>query len=208
MRQGGLVVRRGAKVSPRPHLKKSNVTLRKVPGALTLGLLASLAGHAGLYGRGHAMGGDYHALLVEAALAGALCLLAFFGALAWNGSKGIADGSVVAARLLARLPGAGALFASTLLWYAVAEAIEPHHSPTSTLAAGVALAAASWLLSGLARAFVAIVADAVIVVRRTRFAPRTFFWQRCPARRPLLRRAPLVRRRYARPPPVAVLIRA
>jgi hypothetical protein len=184
------------------------VTLRKVPGALILGLLASLAAHAALYGSGHAMGGDYHAVLVQAGLAGALCLLAFFGALAWNGSKGIADGSVVATRLEARLPGIGALFASTLLWYVAAEAIEPHHSPTSTLAAGVALAAAAWLLSRLARAFVALVAGAVIAVRRTRFSPRTFFWARRPARRPLLRRAPLVRRRFARPPPIAVLTRA
>ncbi|MGA8574509.1 MAG: hypothetical protein WB609_02335 [Candidatus Cybelea sp.] len=184
------------------------MTLRKVPGALVLGLLASLAAHAALFGREHAMGGDYHALLVEAALGGALCLLAFFGALAWNGSKGTADGSIVAARLQGRLPGAGALFASTLLWYVVAEAIEPHHSPAGTLAAGVALAAAAWLLSRLARAFVAIVAGAVIAVRRTHFSPRTFFWQLRPARRPLLRRASLVRRRYARPPPVAVLIRA
>jgi hypothetical protein len=184
------------------------VTLRKVPGCLTLGLLASLAAHAALYGRGHAMGGEYHTLLLEAALAGGLSLLAFFGALAWGGSKHAADGSIVGARLQARLPGTGALFASALLWYGAAEAIEPHHLAATPLAAGIALALAAWVLACLARAFVRVVAGTVIAARRAHFSPRTFFWQRRAARRPLIRRAPLTRRRFARPPPTAVLTRA
>jgi hypothetical protein len=151
------------------------------------------------------MGGEYHTLLVQAALAGALSLLAFFGALAWGGSKHAADGSIIGARLRARLPGAGALFASALLWYAAAEAIEPHHSPASPLAAGFALVLAAWVLARLARACVHLIAGAVIAVRRAHFSPRTFSWQRRVARQPLVRRAPLTRRRFARPPPIAVL---
>lgn len=181
------------------------MTLRKVPGSLTLGLLASLAAHAALYGRGHAMGGEYHTLLLEAALAGALSLLAFFGALAWGGSKHAADGSIVGTRLQARLPSAVALFSSALLWYAAAEAIEPHHSPARPLAAALALALAAWVLARLARAFVQVVAGAVIAVRRAHFSPRTFSWRRRSAQPPLIRRAPLARRRFARPPPIAVL---
>ena len=45
------------KVSPQARLEKSLVTLRKVPAALALGLLASMLAHGGLYGGEHAMGG-------------------------------------------------------------------------------------------------------------------------------------------------------
>lgn len=208
VRQGGRVVRRGAQVSPRCRLEKSIVTLRKVPATLTLGLLASLAAHTALFGQGHAMGGGYHAALVQTALAGALCLLAFFGALAWNGSAGTADGSVVAARLRARLPGAASLFAATLLWYGAAETLEPHHAPVSMIVAILALAGIAWLLLRLANAIVTIVAGAVIAVRSTPFAPRAIPRSRRPRTHLVPRRAPFARRRFARPPPVLALIRA
>ena len=184
------------------------MTLRKVPGTLILGLLASLAGHAAVFGGGHAMGGGYHALLVQIALGGALCLLAFFGALAWSGSHDTADGSVAAARLRARLPNAGALFASTLLWYAAAEALEPQHAPASTLAAAAALVAVAWIILRLAHAIVTIVADAVIAVCRTTFSPRSAAWSRRSRLHLIPRRAPVARRRFARPPPVLASIRA
>ncbi len=184
------------------------MTLRKVPGSLVVGLLASLAAHAALYGGAHAMGGDYHALLVQIALGGALCLLAFFGALAWGGSKGTADGSVVAARLRARVPGFGALFASTLLWYAAAESLEPHHAAASAVGATFALAGIAWLVQRLAHALVAILAGAVIAAGRAPFSPRLTSWARRQRRHLIARRAPTARRRFARPPPVLALTRA
>jgi hypothetical protein len=151
------------------------------------------------------MGGGYHDLLVQAAIIGALSLLAFFGALAWSGSKGISDGSVVAARLRARIPGAGVLFGSTLVWYAAAEALEPHHAPVSPAAAMLALAAIAWLVSRLAGAIVAVIAGAVIAARRIAFSPRTAPWSRRPRIHLIPRRAPFARRRFARPPPVSAL---
>ncbi len=184
------------------------MTPRKVPATLILGLLASLAAHAALFGRGHAMGGGFHAVLVQLALTGALCLLAFFGALAWNGSQGAADGSIVAARLRARLPGLGTLFAGTLAWYAAAEALEPHHASVSLVVTGVAVAGIAWLVLQLARAIVTIVAGAVIAVCRAAFSPRATSRHRRPRQHLIARRAPIARRRFARPPPVFALIRA
>lgn len=184
------------------------MTLRKVPATLILGLLASLAAHTALFGQGHAMGGGYHAALAQAALTGALCLLAFFGALAWNGSAGTADGSVVAARLRARLPGAASLFAATLVWYGAAEALEPQHAPASMIVAMIALAGIACLVSRLANAIVTLVAGAVIAARGTPFAPRPIPRSRRPRLHLIPRRAPLARRRFARPPPVLALNRA
>ena len=103
--QGAGSVRRGPKVSPQARLEKTLVTLRKVPAALALGLLASMLAHGGLYGGEHAMGGGYHAALVQMALAGAVGLFLFFGLLAASGKNAVVDGSVLAARLLERLPG-------------------------------------------------------------------------------------------------------
>jgi hypothetical protein len=180
------------------------VTLRKVPGALALGLLASLAAHAALFGGEHAMGGTYHALLVQAALGTAVSLLVFFGALAWTESANAAQGTVLAVRLRERLPGLASTAAATLLWYSAAETIEPHHAGASPLAAALILVAAAWLVLRLAGATVDVLSGAVIAILRLSFAPRTPWWRRRSAARPLARRPLLTRRRFARPPPVAV----
>ncbi len=87
IRQGGGVVRRGPQVSPCRAIERTHVTLRKVPGALALGLLASLAAHATLFGGEHAMGGGYHALLMQSALCGALSLHALFRRLGVDRSR-------------------------------------------------------------------------------------------------------------------------
>jgi hypothetical protein len=184
------------------------VTLRKVPGALALGLLASLAAHTGLFGESHAMGGEYHALLVQAALAGSFGLVAFFGALAWSSSGLTADGSVVVSRLRDRLPNLGGVVASAVTWYAVAEAIEPHHAPAPTLFAIAALVASAWLVLRLAVAVAHALGAAAFLIRRGAFAPRLPVRKPRPQLRPLARRPLLARRRFARPPPIVAAFRA
>jgi hypothetical protein len=179
------------------------VALRKVPGALALGLLASLAAHAALYGGEHAMGGAYNVLLLQGALAAATGLVVFFASLAWSESSGIADGSVLAARLRERLPGLGLLLPAAAFWYAAAEGVEPHHADTSTGAIALALVAAAWLIERLARGILGLLAGAAIAVLRDSFSPRTPSWKRRPRLRPVLRRTFWTHRRFARPPPIA-----
>lgn len=186
--------------------KGHHVTLRKVPAALALGLLASLVAHAGLYRGDHAMGGAYHALLLDAAGAAAVGLALVLAAFARMGSRLIADGSVVAARLQGRLPSLGAVVASATLWYATAESIEPRHGAASPAAALIALAVAAWLVLRIARWFAAALARVAIAIARVQFSPRAPAWQRRPQSRPVARRQLLARRRFARPPPIATLI--
>ncbi len=180
------------------------MTLREFPGALVLGVLASLMAHTALFGGDHAMGGGYHAALLQLAIVGSVGLLVFYGLLAWSGSRNAADGSVLAARITPRLPGFFALCASTTLWYAVAERIEPEHAAHAPLLGTmVALAAAAWVVLALTRALVRLLASAVIAIARTRWAPRVLFLvERSPVRL-IVRRSPIHRRRFARPPPVA-----
>ena len=104
--RGAGSVRRGLKVSPRLRLEKTAVALRKVPGALAVGLLASLAAHTALFGGSHAMGGAYHELFLQAALTIVVGACLLFASLAWSGAKSTADGSVLAARLCSRFPSA------------------------------------------------------------------------------------------------------
>ncbi|MBV8066708.1 MAG: hypothetical protein JO113_01940 [Candidatus Eremiobacteraeota bacterium] len=180
------------------------MTLRKVPGALALGLLASLAAHAGIYGGEHAMGGAYHELIVQLTLAGGISLLVFFAALAW-GESAAADGSVLAARLRERLPGLGAVFAAAALCYIASEALEPHHAAAPPIAALLALAAAAWLVLRLASGLARVLASVVIAIWSPPFAPRAPSWKRQVRRRPSLRRILVTRRRFARPPPITAL---
>ncbi len=180
------------------------MTLRKVPAALALGLLASILAHGGLYGGEHAMGGGYHALLLQVALAGGLGLLVFFGLLAASGANAAVNGSVLAARLSERLPGFGSLCLAAAAWYGVAECLEPQHAAASLLAVPLSLAAAAWLVSLLTRAVVAVLAGAVLAAWRAAFSPRTTAWfRRLHSLRPT-RRILWTRRRFARPPPIGL----
>ncbi len=180
------------------------MTLRKVPAALALGLLASILAHGGLYGGEHAMGGSYHALLLQAALAGGVGLLVFFGLLAASGAGATLNGSVLAARLVERLPGYGSLLIAAGGWYGVAECLEPHHASASLLAVPLSLAATSWLVALLSRGVVAVLAGAVIAAWRVAFSPRAPEWfARLQSPRPT-RRILWTRRRFARPPPIGL----
>lgn len=179
------------------------MTLGKVPGALALGLLASLVAHAGLYGGGHAMGGDYHALLTQLAIAGAASLLFFYVFLVWDGAGSAVNGSVLAARLTSRLPGFGLVLASATVWYAVAELVEARHpAGIPWIAVPIGLAVAAWLFRAISRIALAVLAGAIVAVFRAGFAPRTPSWTRfTPYSRPL-RPVLWARRRFARPPPI------
>jgi hypothetical protein len=181
------------------------VTLRKVPGALALGLLASLAAHGALYHGEHAMGGAYHSLLVQAAVALSVGLLAFFGALAWS-STGVADGSILAARLRDRLPSLFWILPAAAFWYAAAEAIEPNHLPASPLVVLVSLAAAAWVVLVLVRGIVGALARAAIAMLRAAFSPRAPSWGRRPHPKPIRRRPLRTYRRFTLPPPIAIVL--
>jgi len=178
------------------------VSLRKVPGALALGLLASLGAHTALYGGDHAIGGGYHALLVQVAVGGVLSLLVGLAALAWSASRLTGDGTILATRLNERLPGLAALGTAAAFWFGVAEAIEPHHAGAAPLAILLALAAVAWIVRQIAVFAVTLLARVVFAIARLAFSTRTPSW--APRQRRAAPRRPLfgTRRRFARPPPI------
>lgn len=155
------------------------------------------------------MGGNYHEILVQLASASALGGLVLFAAVSWIGAARTLDGSVLAGRLGSALPGFVPVLLAAAGWFAVAERLEPQHAASPAAWAVVAaLAVAAWLTLRVARAVVAVVAGAVARFSAAPFAPRSPVWApfALPAPRPQLR--PLLRRRFARPPPVRSSARA
>ena len=177
--------------------------LREFPGALALGLLASLGAHTALYGSSHEMGGAFHSELVTVAVAALGGLLVAFGALAWTGSRHAADGSVLAARLTGRLPGLAPVLVATALCFALGERLEPAHAATALWPLFAAIVASAALLLVLARAAIKTLAGAIVAVSRPAYATRTPFWLRRAAPVFAVAPAPSLRRRFARPPPIA-----
>lgn len=184
------------------------MTLRKVPGALALGLAVSLAAHAALYGGEHSVGGSYHALLLQAAGAGLVSLLILLASLAWKGARHAADGTVLASRLECYLPGFGSLATAGSVWYLLAERAEPQHAGAANLTIVLALAAASALVAFVTRAAVRAAAVVIFAVARYGFSTRAPSWTRQARSRPFVRRRSHARRRFARPPPIANAARA
>jgi hypothetical protein len=174
-----------------------------MPGALGLGLLASLFTHAVLFGNGHSVGGALHEALIQGAIAVASALALAWGALAWDARR-LADGSVLGARLTSHLPGWPAVAACATGWYFLIEHTEAPHAGAAFGIALAALVACAALICKVAQVIVRSIAAVVVAIARTRFSPRPVFAR--PANRRIVRpSAPALRRRYARPPPIASL---
>jgi hypothetical protein len=184
------------------------VKVREFPGAVALGLLASLGAHTVLYGGSHEMGGAYHEEIVTMALAAIGGFLLAFGALAWTGARHSADGSVLAARLLQRLPGLVPVLIATALCYGAGERLEPQHAAASLLPLVAAIVAAAWLFLTAARGAIKTLAQAVVIFSTPGYAVRKPIWLRRAVPVFAVAPAPSLRRRYARPPPPANAARA
>lgn len=186
-------------------LRRNNVFVspRQLPGALVLGLLASLVAHAAIFGGEHAMGGAYNGLLVQLALVGALGISAALAAVAWGEAGRIADGSVLVARIGERLPALPALLGATCFWFALGERIEPEHAAASLLLTLLCLVVSAVLLGLAVRFTLRLLVGVTFTVSRPRFSGRSPAWVRRTQQQPITLRSPLLRRRFARPPPIA-----
>jgi hypothetical protein len=174
-----------------------------MPGAIALGLLASLFTHAVLFGNGHSVGGTLHEVLLQGVAATAVALVVAWVALAWSG-RHIADGSVLGARLSARLPAWPSVAVCAAAWYGLIEHAEASHAGPSAAIAIAALIIVAAVVCLSAEALVRSIALAVVAIAASQFFPRIVPVCR-PSRRVIRPSAPALRRRYARPPPIASL---
>lgn len=175
--------------------------VRELPGALALGLLASVLGHAAAYGNAHAMGGPYHGLLITLADAGVGAFVLAAVALAWACAGRCLEGSVLAARLASYLPGVPLLGVATAAWYFFFESIEGSHADDPLLLVALALGLAVVVVHSAARAAIAAVAKFVLAVFTSAFAPRLRVWIARFERPAAVSRLASSRKLFVRPPP-------
>lgn len=179
------------------------MTLRQLPGAIVLGLVAALTAHAVLFGGEHAWGGAYHSALVQFTLAATTSIITAAGALLWSGARGAADGTVLAARLRELLPGWGAVLTSGAACYVLGERLEAAHASVPLLAIVVVLALAAWLVLRFTSVALRALAGIVFaIVRGVMRREQSIAWR--PSTTPLRGFAQDDKpwRRFTRPPPV------
>jgi hypothetical protein len=197
-----------AKAEKPAAAKELAVTLRQLPGAAVLGLVAALVTHVLLFGREHAWGGSYHDALLDLTLAATAALASATGALLWSGARCAADGTVLAARIRELLPGWGVVAAFGAAWFAFGERIEPAHDGVPVLAIVVVLAVTAWLIVRFATAALRLLADFVFAIAIAIAAlchpePLDGMGLRTPAAPRQAQRDTVWCRRFSRPPPVA-----
>ncbi|HEY1974947.1 MAG TPA: hypothetical protein VGG89_00190 [Candidatus Baltobacteraceae bacterium] len=180
------------------------MTLRRLPGAIVLGLVAALVTHAVLFGGEHAWGGAYHSALLQFTLAAVTGLTAAAGALLWTGAACAADGTVLAARMRSLLPGWFSVAVCGTGWYVLGECLETAHAGVPLLAVLAIVALSAWLVLRFAAIALRALAEIVLLVVRLLDVQR----QRRVAFELTRRIAPRYAqddkawRRFTRPPPV------
>lgn len=179
--------------------------LRELPGALILGLLASLLAHTVSFGGEHAAGGPFHDALFSLAWAGGLGFALLLGLAAWLNAGHYAQGSILASRLTPFIPRAATVVAFAAPGFFAIESLESPHAGVALGAILAALAVASLALSLLARIFVRAIADIAFAVASHPFAARLPIYVRRASSAPRGRSTRFVYRRFARPPPQLVI---
>jgi hypothetical protein len=181
------------------------VKLRELPGALILGLLASLLAHTIAFGDEHVAGGSFHQALCSLALAGGVGFGILLGLLAWLNAGRLTQGSILASRLTPLIPRAATVVAFAASSFFAIEALESPHAAVALGVIVLALVAASLALSLVAHIVVRGIAQAAVAVADPPYATRLPIYIRRVATRPRLRGIRFAYRRFARPPPQSML---
>jgi hypothetical protein len=179
------------------------VTIRKLPGAVGLGLLASLVAHAAIYGNEHAFGGNYNTTLLSLALAALLGFAFAVANLAWAG-RDCCVGTILASRLAELVPPLPALALSASAWFTCGELIERAHAPAPFWLIAAALCAAAFGVRYFSKLLVRAVAAITIAIVARPFSARIFRAPRIFVVLTIARAATYLGRRFARPPPVRI----
>lgn len=185
-------------------MRTYSAKFRQLPGTTVLGLVAALVTHAVLFGGEHVWGGAYHSALLELTLAALTSLTGAAAAFLWSGARCAADGTVLASRLRAMMPGWAAIAASGAGWFALGERLESAHAGVPFVAIAVMLALVAWMLRRFASVGLRALAGIVFAIARGLQREQGTAWR--PSTTPLRRFAQddseLWRRRFTRPPPV------
>lgn len=121
------------------------------------------------FGSGHTLGGDAHRAVLDASLAAICATMAalFFGGIFL--AAGTRNGSILASRLAATIPGARSIFGMAALWLAAIEGLERGHG-LSLAAMTVSLILITMAVAGLLHLGVRALAQLVVSIFAQAFA--------------------------------------
>lgn len=178
----------------------TTVTLRKFLGALALGLPVAILAHLLSFGGGHTLGGSAHELVIDLSLAAACASMAALISGAILISAGRSQGTIVAQRLSAFLPGPGLIFALATAWFAAIETPEAGHRFSIALVV-LAILVASLTIRALVGCIVRFVSELAVFIRTNPFANRPNVLRLIFAAPQAAMLCPVVATRFSRPPP-------
>jgi hypothetical protein len=169
-------------------------------GALLIGLPTAVLAHALTYGQGHVLGGSHHENVLQLTLALGAVAAAAAAALTLASARTAQNGSILASRIAAYLPGWAGLAISAAAWFGLIESLESEHQVPALLIL-VAIAATAWLVRSLTRAALGALAQIAFAIFAVPIAPRSVFTATQTVAPILVRSRIVGRRRFARPPP-------
>jgi hypothetical protein len=175
--------------------------MRRLPGAVALGLLTAFLAHTVVYGSGHAMGGSYCAALRAFASTAALGLGAFWFAICLASRGRLCQGSMLTASISRLVPSLAGTFVASFAWFWLAESIESGHAWAPTWCIVLALLFAAAVVRHLAFVGLRNLAKSALLCDTGDFKSRTPSWIAI-SDRPIVG-IPVVRalRLFSRPPP-------
>ncbi len=182
------------------------VLMRKIAGwtgALLLGLPVALLAHMATYGGEHVVGGAEHGFVVATALLVASLAAVIGVAATVLSSRHAQSGSVSAARIGAYLPAWLPLALTAFAWFWGVERLESSHVVFS-LPIILGLALVAWLTVRGARAVLRGLAGFAVAWYAPGRSGRGFTALRLPTVAPVATPLAPLRRRFARPPPLAL----
>lgn len=176
--------------------------MRRLPGALALGLIAAFLAHTVVYGNDHVMGGSYGAALRTLASAAVLGFGAFWFAICLASRGRLCDGSVLSASIRRFFPSFMGVVAGSFGWFWLAESVEDGHVWAPTVCIVLALLVAVAVIRLVALATLRALAKIAFLYFSAAFENRAPSWIPF-VDRPIVR-VPIVRvlRLFSRPPPI------
>jgi hypothetical protein len=179
--------------------------LRRLPGSLTLGLLAAYAAHAIAYGNGHVMGGGYGGTLHAFASIATLGFGALWFAVSWINGARLRNGTVLVAMMDRYVPSWSAIAAVACGWFCLAESLEHTHAQAPASLVAIALVLTSYAARAIALFALRAFAGFVLANDSPAFKRRSPHFVRFAAAPPCRTSIERAWQLFSRPPPAVRL---
>jgi hypothetical protein len=175
--------------------------IRRLAGAITLGLPAALLAHTIAFGNDHTMGGSYAQLLSVLGVTAVVALTILWLGLCASMRDRLVDGSVLRATAVRFFPSTAGLAIAAGGWFGLAESLEASHDSVSIAVVLAALFFAALIIRAFAMHTLCVLAKAIVATASQRFDIRNVALVAVRQETPAYGGNERVPQLYSRPPP-------